>query len=91
MSDVDSRMSSLEEQFNMFNLDIQKWKAQAQQESNEQSKSLKTIKDMLLTGQGGIYPAQPQGHVNVTPGQANHPTNMPSAGDPVKGIAGHGS
>jgi len=29
--------------------------------------------------------------VNVTPGQANHPTNMPSAGDPVKGIAGHGS
>ena len=84
-------MLSLEERFNMFNLNIQKWKAQAQQESNEQSKSLKTIIDMLLTGQGGIYPAQPQGHINVTPGQANHPTKMSSAGDPAKGIAGHGS
>jgi hypothetical protein len=81
MSDVDSRMLSLEERFNMFNLDIQKWKAQAQQESNEQSKSLKTIIGMLLTGQGGIYPAQPQGHINVTPGKANHPTKMPSAGE----------
>jgi hypothetical protein len=84
-------MLSLEERFNMFNIDIQKWKAQAQQESNEQSKSLKKIIDMLLTGQGGIYPAQPQGHVNVTPGQANHPTKMSSTGDPAKGIAGHGS
>jgi hypothetical protein len=50
MSDVDSRMSSLEERFHVFNLDIQKWKTQAQQESQQQSKSLQTIIDMLLTG-----------------------------------------
>jgi len=91
MSDVDSRMSSLEERFHTFNLDIQRWKTQAQQESQEQSKNLKTIIDMLLTGQGGTYPAHAPGQVIVPSGQANHPTKTSSAGDPPPGIAGQGS
>jgi hypothetical protein len=39
VSDVDSHTSSLEERFTSFNMDIQKWKLQAQQESQEQTKS----------------------------------------------------
>jgi hypothetical protein len=93
MSDVDSRMSSLEERFNLFTLDIQKWKKQAQQESQEQSKSLKTIIDMLLTGQGGMFPVQNPGQTqSVAPsGQVNHLPEKSSAGGPIVGTAGNGS
>jgi hypothetical protein len=92
MSDVDSRMSSLEERFNLFTLDIQKWKKQAQQESQEQSKSLKTIIEMLLTGQGGMFPVQNPGQTqSVAPsGKVNHLTEKSSAGGPI-GTAGNGS
>lgn len=51
---------------------------QAQQESQEQTRSLKTIIDMLLTGQSGTYSAQHLGQLIAPSGQANPLTEKPS-------------
>jgi hypothetical protein len=91
MSDVDSRMSSLEERFNLLHTGMKEWQHKTQEEAQDNSASLAMIIDLLRTGQGGTYLAhhlgQPSAPLNHS---ANHPDSMMSAGG-LSGSAGPGS
>jgi hypothetical protein len=89
LSDMESRMSSLEARFQSFHTGLQELKQQTQQEANQNAKSLKTIIDMLLTGQGGTYPATTNGQFTPV-SQANPLAQQSFAGGPSR-TAGYGS
>ena len=91
MSDMDSRMSSLEDRLQSFHTGLQELKKHTQKEAEENAKSLQKIISMLLTGQGGTYPASPPGHSSLAGHQANPLDQQYPAGGSTPRAAGHGS
>jgi len=89
--DADSRISSLEYNFQKFQTGMNDIKKQAKKEAQRNAKTLSEIFTLLHTGQqGGKYLANTKQHV-PSDTTANHPDQLSFASGSIKDVAGSGS